>query len=100
MQESGPKTLHNVENPDMISQLIEECGYFVNARNENDDTPLHVMSRKNNLDCGMALIINGADINMLDKVEKFSKRTKTSSLIEKSIRVTIAKKWGKFKGWH
>ena len=44
MQESGPKTLHNVENPDMISQLIEECGYFVNARNETGDTPLHVMS--------------------------------------------------------
>ena len=79
MQESGPKTLHNVENPDMVSQLIEECGYFVNARNETGDTPLHVMSRKNNLDCGMALIINGADINMLDKVEKFLKRTKTSS---------------------
>ena len=79
MQESGPKTLHNIENPDMISQLIEECGYFVNARNETGDTPLHVMSRKNDLDCGMALIINGADINMLDKVEKFAKRTKTNS---------------------
>ena len=95
MQESGPKTLHNVENPDMISQLIEECGYFVNARNETGDTPLHVMSRKNNLDCGMALIINGADINMLDKVEKFAQK---QTVIEKSIGVTKAKNWGKFKG--
>ena len=39
----------------------------MNCRSDEEETPLHVMTKKKRLNCIVALISHGADINVVNK---------------------------------
>ena len=57
---------------DLIKYLVEECGFDVNPRDEEGNTPLLIAFKNGGPWCGVMdvanyLILNGADINAKDK---------------------------------
>lgn len=43
--------------------MLIENGAELQCRNSSQETPLHIMARRGRLDCVVALISNGADVN-------------------------------------
>ena len=64
--------MHTVTDPQLISSLVTESKFDPNARNPNGETPLHMMAKRNNFECGVNLITNGAAVDMSDEVITFN----------------------------
>ena len=62
----GGTPLHWAKSKEIIEALAGEAGCVVDARNFAGDTALHVMAKHDRLDCALALITHGADINCRD----------------------------------
>ena len=43
--------------------MLIENGAELQCRNSTQETPLHIMAKRGRLDCVVALISNGADVN-------------------------------------
>ena len=45
--------------------MLADMGADVNAQNQDDDTALHVMLRRERLDCAISLLVQGASANIV-----------------------------------
>jgi len=66
-RKSTPQTLHEANDPDLVSTLITDAKMSPDARDKEGKTPLHKMVAISNFNCGIALIINGANVNLTEK---------------------------------
>ena len=62
----GGTPLHWAKSKEIIEAMVCESGCVIDAKNFAGDTALHVMAKHDRLDCALALILHGADINQRD----------------------------------
>ena len=62
---NGGTLLHWAETKELIEILVE-LGCRVDSRNSNEETALHVMVQHDRFDCSLALLLAGADANLVD----------------------------------
>ena len=71
--QEGPRlTLHSVCDPVLTTALITESLMSPDARDKEGNTPLVTMAALSHFPCGIALIINGANIDAPEEVSRVS----------------------------
>lgn len=62
---NGGTLLHWAKTKELVEALVE-LGCFIDSRNFNKETALHVMVQRDRFDCVLALLVCSADPNLVD----------------------------------